>query len=75
MSDRLNKAIQQLGPAEIEQLADAAEAMLRAKLTKQASWRFDWVGALEDAGFRSATEAQRFANDERISLLARGAQK
>lgn len=79
MSSRLEAAIRHLTSEQLEKLTRDVEELAaentRRDRASEFKWSFRWAGALKDAGFESATAAQKLANEERIRLLLKGLPK
>src|SRR4051794_24284510 len=80
MTDRLEKALRQLAPEELEHLADVAESIVRAhSSTQQGSpgepMKLEWARSMKNGPYRSGLEAQEAAKHYRIFLLQRGMPK
>jgi len=81
MTKRLENAINQLTPAQVEELTALAEALardnpsVRSGPAEQKKWKFDWVGGLSHFPEESGVEAQRVAMAEWEAIVERGPSK
>ena len=75
MTQRLEAALKQLTPAEVEELTALAESMANRKPQqagdRKPRWKFDWVGALRDRPEQSGVEAQQTAIHDWIEMMDR----
>jgi hypothetical protein len=79
MTDRLEKAIRLLTPAEVEQLTQYAESLAANPSVCTANpgdpAKLDWIGGLKDGPYRDGLDAQEAAKLYRLFLLERGMSK
>jgi hypothetical protein len=75
MTQRLEAALKQLSPADLEELTALAESMAKRKPRqvgdRKPQWKFDWVGALRDRPEQSGVEAQQIAIHDWIEMMDR----
>lgn len=78
MTKRLEDAIKQLSPEQLEQLTRYVESIAQIGVGTQDDSdapRLSWIGSLKDGPYRSGLEAQEAAKHRRIFLLERGLAK
>jgi hypothetical protein len=79
MTKRLEDAIKELTPEELEKLTEYAEQLARAVIQPRnlapGPMKLDWAGCLKNGPYGSGLEAQEAAKHIRIFLLQRSMPK
>ena len=79
MTKRLEAAIKELPPEELERLTAYAEQLARGVIQPRdvppGPMKLDWAGCLKNGPYRSGLEAQEAAKHIRIFLLQRSMPK
>ncbi len=77
MTSRLEQAIKQLTPTQVDELADFAEFLASREDAQRSADQIDmsWVGCMSDSADASGVDAVHRINKERIGMLAINADK